>query len=193
MDEVWTSDNTEAFDRLRIQEGFSRRYAPKIMSAWVTDVPNMNGRSTPLGYRFLVAMQGALGIGANLNKWTPQDFALATRMVALYKRIRPTVQAGDLYRLQSPRTNDVTANQYVAADGKQAVVFAFRHSQQYNTAAPAIRLRGLDEKATYRVEVTDGRLLEQQTQFSGAYLMSAGLNLDLRGDYAAAAIVLDRL
>ena len=114
-------------------------------------------------------------------------------MVALYKRIRPTVQAGDLYRLASPRTNDVTANQYVAADGKQAVVFAFRHTQQYNTAAPAIRLRGLDEKAMYRVEATDGKLLEPQTQFSGAYLMSAGLNLDLRGDYDSAAVVLDRL
>jgi alpha-galactosidase len=72
VDEVWTSDNTEAFDRLRIQEGFSMAYAPKIMSAWVTDVPNMNGRSVPLGFRFLTAMQGALGVGANLNKWNAQ-------------------------------------------------------------------------------------------------------------------------
>ena len=88
VDEVWTSDNTEAFDRLRIQEGFSEAYAAKFMSAWVTDVPNMNGRSTPLKYRFLVAMQGALGIGANLNKWTAEDDKLATDMVALDKRIR---------------------------------------------------------------------------------------------------------
>ena len=85
VDEVWTSDNTEAFDRLRIQEGFTQAYAPKVMSAWVTDVPNMNGRSTPLKFRFLVAMQGALGIGANLNKWTPEEFAFATRMVATTK------------------------------------------------------------------------------------------------------------
>ena len=91
VDEVWTSDNTEAFDRLRIQEGFSQAYAAKVMSAWVTDVPNMNGRSTPLAYRFLVAMQGALGVGANLNRWTGDDSALATKMIALYKRIRPTV------------------------------------------------------------------------------------------------------
>ncbi|MBV8863960.1 MAG: alpha-galactosidase, partial [Acidobacteriaceae bacterium] len=59
VDEFWTSDNTEAFDRLRIQEGFSEAYAAKFMSAWVTDVPNQNGRSTSLSYRFLVAMQGA--------------------------------------------------------------------------------------------------------------------------------------
>ena len=68
VDEVWPSDNTDAFDRLRIQEGFTQAYAPKVMSAWVTDVPNMNGRTTPLQFRFLVAMQGALGIGANLNQ-----------------------------------------------------------------------------------------------------------------------------
>src|SRR5690348_5643958 len=94
--EVWTSDNTEAFDRLKIQEGFTYAYTPKVMMAWVTDVPNMNGRSTPLSYRFLVAMQGSLGIGSNLNKWAQADFGLATKMVAYYKQIRETVQTGNL-------------------------------------------------------------------------------------------------
>jgi alpha-galactosidase len=192
VEEVWTSDNTEAFDRLRIQEGFTQAFAPKIMSAWVTDVPNMNGRSTPLMYRFLVAMQGALGVGANLNRWTGQDSSTAAKMIALYKRIRATVQTGDLYRLRSPRTNDVTVNQYVSADGTQSVVFAFRHSQQYGTAAPAIYLRGLDERAMYKVEAVDGKIQEQQPQLSGAYLMRAGLNVNLRGDYDSTAVVLDR-
>jgi alpha-galactosidase len=193
VDEVWTSDNTEAFDRLRIQEGFSQMYAPRIMSAWVTDVPNMNRRSAPLAYRFLVAMQGALGIGANLNQWTAEDSAAAAKMIALYKRIRPTIQLGELYRLFSPRVGDLTANQYVSADGKQAVLFAFRHSQQYSTAAPTIRLRGLDAKALYRVESIDGKLVEKQGQLSGAFLMSAGLNLNLRGDYDSTAVILERV
>jgi alpha-galactosidase len=192
VDEVWTSDNTEAFDRLKIQEGFSQAYAAKIMSAWVTDVPNMNRRSAPLAYRFLVAMQGALGIGANLNQWTAEETAAATKMVALYKRIRPTIQTGDLYRLFSPRAGDLTANQYVAADGKQSVLFAFRHSQQYNTAVPAIPLRGLDPKALYRVESIDGKLVDRQPELSGAYLMNAGLNLNLRGDYDSTAVILER-
>jgi alpha-galactosidase len=113
-------------------------------------------------------------------------------MIALYKRIRPTVQTGDLYRLFSPRTNDLTANEYVASDGKQAVVFAFRHAQQYSLAAPTIRLHGLDEKAMYKVESTDGKLQERQPQLSGAYLMQVGLNVNLRGDYDATAIVLER-
>ena len=188
VDEVWTSDNTEAFDRLRIQEGFSYAYAPKIMSAWVTDVPNMNGRSTPLRYRFLVAMQGALGIGANLNKWAPEDFALATKMIALDKQIRETVQTGALYRLFSPREGDLTANQYVSADGRQAVLFAFRHSQEYDLPAASIRLQGLDSQATYAITDVDGR----SSAHSGAYLMQHGVDLILRGDYSSNALVLTR-
>jgi alpha-galactosidase len=193
VDVVWTSDNTEAFDRLRIQEGFTEAYAPKLMSSWVTDVPNMNGRSAPLQFRFLVAMQGALGIGANLNRWSPEDFAQATKLIALYKRIRPTVQAGNLYRLLSPRTSDVTANEYVASDGNQAVLFAFRHAQQYNLPVPAIHLQGLDPHARYRLSSIDDKLLDKQPELTGAYLASAGIHLNLRGDFDSTAIVLERV
>ena len=193
VDEFWTSDNTEAFDRLRIQEGFSEAYTAKYMSAWVTDVPNMNGRSTPLKFRFLVAMQGALGIGANLNKWSDEDAKLATQMIAIDKRIRQTVQFGNLYRLLSPRTNDTTANEYVAADGKQAVLFAFRHSQEYSTPAPALYLRGLDGRGVYRLESIDGKLMERQTELSGAYLMEHGLNVRLGGDFDSTAVLLTRV
>jgi len=190
---VWTSDNTEAFDRLGIQEGFSFAYAPKVMSAWVTDVPNLNGRSTPLSYRFFVAMQGALGIGANLNKWSPEDSALATRMISTYKSIRETVQQGDLYRLYSPREGALTANQYVSADGKQAVLFAFLRSQQYLRPAPTVCLRGLDQNASYRVKRFDEKVVEQQPALSGSFLMHHGLNLDLRGDYDSTLVILERI
>jgi alpha-galactosidase len=194
VEEVWTSDNTDAFDRLGIQEGFSQAYNARIMSAWVTDSPNwVNGRAVPLSYRFLAAMQGALGIGSNLNKWTDEDFAMARKMVALDKRIRATVQNGDLYRLFSPRSGDLTANQYVGPGGRQSVLFAFRHSQQYNTPVPTIRLRGLDPRAMYRIESMDGKLNEKQSRLSGAYLMEAGLNLNLRGDFDATAVVLERV
>jgi alpha-galactosidase len=192
-DVFWTSDNTEAFDRLRIQEGFSQAYTAKYMSAWVTDVPNTNHRSTSLEYRFLVAMQGALGIGANLNKWSEEDSALATKMVALYKQIRNTIQFGDLYRLLSPRESDTAANEYVAKDGKQAVVFAFRHSQQYSTPPPVLYPRGLDPRALYQVQSPDGKLLNGYGQMSGAYMMGGGVKMDLRGDFDSGVVVLRRL
>jgi alpha-galactosidase len=193
VDEFWTSDNTEAFDRLRIQEGFSEAYAAKFMSAWVTDVPNMNGRSTPLQYRFLVAMQGALGIGANLNKWSEKDSRVAKQMVALDKPIRETVQLGSLYRLLSSRINDVTANEYVSSNGRQAVLFAFRHSQEYSTPPPAVQLRGLEPRAVYKMESIDGKLVDRRPELSGAYLMENGLDLNLRGDFDSTAVVLDRI
>jgi alpha-galactosidase len=192
VDEVWTSDNTEAFDRLRIQEGFSQAYSAKFMSAWVTDVPNMNHRSTPLEYRFLVAMQGALGVGANLNKWTAEDTQLATKMIGIDKRIRDTVQLGDLYRVLSPRTNDTTANEYVGRSGDQAVLFAFRHSQEYDTPPPTIYLRGLNEHAVYHVESVDGKLMDQGDAFSGAYLMHHGLNLKLTDDFDSTLVILQK-
>jgi alpha-galactosidase len=190
VDEVWTSDNTEAFDRLGIQYGFSQMYAPKIMSAWVTDVPNMNSRATPLRYRFLVAMQGALGIGANLNKWTAADATMAAGMIAAYKQIRGTVQEGNLYRLFSPQAGELTANEYVSQDGKQAVLFAFLHSQQYRQTPPAIRLAGLDPKATYRLQVVGQ---QNKEDVSGAWLMQHGVNVRLAGDYDSTAVLLERL
>ena len=193
VEEVWTSDNTEAFDRLGIQEGFSFAYSPKVMMDWVTDVPNMNGRSTPLKYRFLVAMQGSLGIGSNLNRWSNADFELATKMVDYYKRIRGTVQEGKLYRLFSPREGSLTANEYVSQDGKQAVLFAFLHSQQYLRPVPTIYLRGLDEGAVYRLQPMDHKLVERQEMLSGAYLMNHGLNLRLRGDFGSTSILLERV
>ncbi|MGH9583719.1 MAG: alpha-galactosidase, partial [Bryobacteraceae bacterium] len=192
VDEFWASDNTEAFDRLHIQYGFSQAFAPKLMSAWVTDVPNMNGRSTSLEYRFLVAMQGALGIGANLNKWNTQENQTAIRMIALYKRIRNTIQFGDLYRLRSPWTNDTSATEYLSQDGKEAVLFGYRHSQEFNRPAPAIQLRGLDGSVLYKLESPDGKL-EGATELSGAYLMQNGVNLRLRGDYDAAVVILHRV
>ena len=131
-DEVWPSDNTDPFDRLSIQDGFTYAYSPGLMMAWVTDSPNwMNNRSTSLEYRFLSSMQGSLGIGANLNKWTPEDFATAKKLVAEYKAVRATVQDGALYRLISPLGgSEYSVTESVARDGHEAVVFAFLHSSQ---------------------------------------------------------------
>ena len=193
VEQVWTSDNTDAFDRLRIQEGFSYAYAPKVMMAWVTDVPNMNGRSTPLEFRFLAAMMGSLGIGANLNHWSERDFEVASKMIAYYKSIRATIAEGDLYRLFSPREGGLTANQYVSADGKQSVVFVFQQSQQYNRPAPTVYLRGLDENALYRLQPLDDKLLERPQTATGAWLANHGLRFRLRGDFDSSSLRLERV
>jgi alpha-galactosidase len=196
VEQVWTSDNTEAFDRLTIQQGFTYAHTPHVMMAWVTDVPNLNGRSVPLSYRFLVAMQGSLGIGANLAKWQQEDFQLARDMVTYYKSIRETVQNGALYRLTPPDDSNFKASQYVSPDRSQSVVFAYLHSQQFGRVLPALALRGLDEKSTYTVTRVDGRArpdaLPVTARLSGAYLMNYGLELPLTGDYDATSFKLER-
>src|SRR5271155_4284260 len=68
-DEVWPSDNTDPFDRLTQQDGFTRAYPVQVMMAWVVDSPHtLNGRTTSVAYRMLSSMQGSLGIGGNLKK-----------------------------------------------------------------------------------------------------------------------------
>jgi alpha-galactosidase len=194
-DEAWPSDNTDPFDRLRIQDGFSYAYAPGLMMAWVTDSPSgMNNRSTSLEYRFLSSMQGSLGIGANLNKWTPADFATAKKMVAEYKAVQATVQEGALYRLISPEGgSEYSVTESVARDGHEAAVFAFLHSSQEGGAFPRLYLRGLDPDAVYSIHAKEGKLEDGSPEHaSGDYWMQHGAGVSLRGDFQAAFFTLER-
>ena len=195
-DEVWPSDNTDPFDRLSIQDGFTYAYTPGIMMAWVTDSPNwVNNRSTSLEYRFLSAMQGSLGVGANLNQWQPQDFTTAKALIAQYKQVRETVQHGSLYRLISPRNgSEFSVTETVATDRSQAVVFAFLHSSQVRDLFPRLYPRGMDPDAEYRIVPLDGPLTSGYPEkASGAYWMRHGVDVNLHGDFAAAAFMLSKV
>lgn len=194
-DEVWPSDNTDAFDRLLIQDGFTYAYTPGVMMAWVTDSPTwVNNRTLSMEYRFLSAMQGSLGIGADLSKWAPADFEEAKKMVDVYKSIRQTIQRGSLYRLISPQNNSQqSVTETVSRDGGQAVIFSFLHSSSELYPFPRIFLRGLDEDATYDASAFAGKLAEgTPTKASGSYWMHHGVDVDLRGDFQAMAFILTR-
>src|ERR1700756_69971 len=194
VDQVWPSDNTDALDRQTIQYGFTEAYTAHVMMAWVTDVPNgINGRVTPLAFRFLVAMTGSLGISGNLNKWTDDEASVANKMTSLYKQIRATVQDGSLYRLSSPMASDFSAMQYISQDSQQTVVFAFLHSQQFGQSMPLLHLQGLAGDAIYSATTVNDKLQEPTEKLSGAYLMHHGIQLRLRGDYDASAIKFDRV
>jgi alpha-galactosidase len=193
-DEVWPSDNTDAFDRLLIQDGFTYAYAPGVMAAWVTDSPTgFNQRVLSLEYRFLSSMQGVLGIGANLNNWKPEDFAAAKKMVAQYKQIEETVQRGSLYRLISPQNgSEQSVTESVSQDQQKAVVFAFLHSSKMLYPFPRILLRGLKPDAMYKVAALDGELsADTPTVESGSYWMQRGVDIDMSGDFQGTAFTLE--
>lgn len=182
-DQVWTSDNTDPFDRLFIQEGYSYAYSPKAMVSWVTDSPHWgNQRASSLRYRFHVAMSGTLGIGANLNHWSPAEMEEARALVAQYKAIRHLVQEGNLYRLISPRAGELAALQYVNEDAKEAVLFVYLHSRKRLWPVPPIHLRGLSPERVYSLETEEGRL-QGPRRISGRALMACGLSLNLQGDF----------
>lgn len=201
VDQFWTSDNTDALDRLQIQEGFSFAYAPKFLMGRVPPLVSRSGyrnvrANTPLEFRFLVAMQGSLGLSLNLPLLTEEETETARRLVSFYKTIRATTQHGHLHRLLSPRDSDLAANQFVSEDGRQSVVFALLRTREfYGVSHPTVRLRGLEPGAHYQVRpLHESRLMETIERASGAWLMEHGLHFQFANtDMDGTAVVLERL
>jgi alpha-galactosidase len=198
VDEAAISDDDDPFDAQALQDGFSYAYTPQIMTAWEGDSPDgMNvNRTTSMTYRMLTAMQGSLGIGANITKWNDEQTALAKRLIAVYHQLQPTIVEGDLYRLISPRNgSEFSANERVSEDKSQAVVFAFIHSTQNGWGFPLLKLKGLDPAAEYALSSIEGKAREGTPSVaSGAWWMNHGLEMDenFRGDFQAAAFRLDK-
>lgn len=185
FDDFWTSDNTDALDRLEIQRAYSLVYPPRAMRAWVTDVPNfLSQRSIPWQFRFHSAMLGSLGIGSDLTKMTDDEMSKAARFVQEYKKLRPLMQRW--HRLEDPSTNDYRLFQYSSPLG--AALFAFLPSSRLGHKPTTVRLRGLDPQARYRFTHD-----WQAREASGEYLMNRGLRLWLQGDYASTVIRFDRV
>ncbi len=182
FDEYWPSDNTDGIDRLFIQEGYSLLYPVKCMRAWVTHEGNL-----PLNFRADSSMCGALGIGLDLTKSTSEELEKLKEKIAQYKRIRDTVQFGEVNRLQSLRLHDpIQAVQY-EKDGR-AVLFAFLVHTAFYRSEYNVRLKGLGKDGLYRYRLADTEHVK-----SGAYLMSRGLDLPLRWNFESLVVELERL
>jgi alpha-galactosidase len=175
-DQVWTSDNTDALDRVRIQEGYSLAYPARAMEAWVTHTKNhQTGRVSPLSLRFDVAMRGALGIGANLNELDEAELAEYASYIAFYKRMRHVIQNGDLYRLQRLEEFGASVIEYVLPDGSEAVYSVAVKEHQLGWFRPTPPLQGLNPQATY---VAWDRHSAEVHRASGYELMTLGISGD---------------
>jgi alpha-galactosidase len=195
-DQVWTSDNSDPFDRLTIQDGFTYAYTPGVMMQRVPDSPgSMNHRTTSMQYRMLSGMQGSLGLGGDLNKWTPEELDTVKTLIAQYKLVRETIQHGSLYRLVSPRNgSEESVTESVAIDGHEAVVFTFLHSSSFGYPYPRVFLRGLDATAQYSMSPIAGKAAKDTPPTaSGAYWMQHGFDPELVGDFQAAAFKLEKV
>lgn len=178
FDQVWTSDNTDGIDRMTIQKGYSMLHPIKTMRAWVTDIAGIN-KPCSLDFRFHIAMQGALGLGSNLEKYSPEELEICRRNVALYKEIRPLVQFGDLYRILDADRDEVLCNQYVSRDKMQAVLFLSARGTRFFKKKMNLRFAGLAPDRAYAFTL-DGVAYKK----GGAFLMEVGLPVYVRGaDY----------
>ncbi len=176
--QFWASDNTDPYDRLMIQEGCSLLFAPVLTSCWVTDTPSHARRAgrDDLRYKFHVAMEGTLGIGANINRLTDQQLGVCREEISRYKTLRHVIHQGDLYRLLLPTRENLAATEYCAKDGSEAVLLLFLHSQRSGRPLPRVTLRGLDADARYRLSGTE-------ETFAGSTLMRLGIQPMLSGDF----------
>ena len=176
-DMVWTSDNTDSIDRIIIQKNFSLTRPIKAMRAWVTDV-NWYNRNTPLSYRFNIAMRGSLSLGGNLNNYSDEEIEQCRKYVEQYKRIRNTVQFGNLYRLLDLEKDEISADLYISEDKNDGVLFIATASTRCMKEAEILYLEGLDDNKIYEFDFDS-----EHYEKSGAYLKNVGIQIDAKEEY----------
>jgi alpha-galactosidase len=183
MPQTWTSDDTDAVARLKIQYGTSIVYPAIAMGAHVSAVPNHQlHRSVPLEMRGHVASSGNFGYELDLNGLNPAEQELVGNQVAFYKEIRHIVQFGDFYRIISPFEGNETAWIFVTTDKTEAVAFYFRVLAEPNPLLRRLRLKGLDPFKNYRIIGADQSYEPDQSHeiariYGGDELMNAGINI----------------
>ena len=166
--QAWTSDDSDAIERLKIQYGTSLLYPLSSMGAHVSIVPNhQTNRLTPLKTRGNVAFFGSFGYELDLNQLSPEELAEVREQIAFYKRHRELIHNGTFYRLQSPFKGDgQTAWMVVSQDQNTALLGTFKALNQVNRSHQRLQLKGLAADKVYRLE---GRA------YTGAELMRVGL------------------
>ncbi|OBT78236.1 hypothetical protein VF21_03019 [Pseudogymnoascus sp. 05NY08] len=185
--QIWTSDDTDAAERISIQFGTSLAYPPSSMGAHVSAVPNgVTGRNTSIEFRAHVAMMGgSFGLELNPADMPEADKAQIPAIIALAEKVNPVVIQGDLWRLNLPEESNWPAALFISEDGKQAVLFYFQMRALINHSFPFVRLQGLDPMESYSV---DGN-----KTYSGSTLMNIGLQYAFDGDYDSRVVFIDKV
>ena len=183
MPQTWTSDDTDAVERLKLQYGTSMVYPVSAMGAHVSAVPNhQTGRTVSLKTRGNVAAAGNFGFELDLAKLSRVELDTARELVEHAKRIRNLTREGTFWRLLSPFEGSQTAWSFVSENQKEVLLYVYGALSVPNTAPLRVRLRGLLSEAWYETE--DGR------RYHGAALMHQGITVFLRGDFDSSVLLL---
>lgn len=176
--QIWTSDDSDAIERTKIQYGTSMVYPLSSMTAHISVVPNHQiMRVTPFSTRSNVAMSCSFGYELDPCNLTEEERKEIRDNNIYYKTIEPLVLHGDFYRLKSPFEGTYSSWMIVSKDKTKAVMWYFESLTAPAVPIRRIRLAGLDPERTYHID-------ELGKSFTGAQLMYAGLALPvLYGDF----------
>ncbi|KHE70341.1 alpha-galactosidase [Halobacillus sp. BBL2006] len=172
----WTSDDTDAVERLSIQYGTSMVYPLSSMGAHISAVPNHQvKRMTSLKTRGDVAYFGAFGYELDVTEMTKEEQRQVKEQVSWYKSHRGLFQYGQFYRLISPFQGDrnETSWMVVSADRKKAIVGVYQILARPNPGFNRIRLKGLDPEDEYKIEGQAGTYFGDELMHAGIQLESA--------------------
>ena len=165
----WTSDDSDAVERLKIQYGTSYCYPVSSMGSHVSVIPNHQVyRNTPLHTRANVAYFGTFGYELDLNKLTAEEQEEVKEQIKFMKQYREVIQFGTFYRLNSPFNGNVTSWMVVSEDKKTAIVGWYRVLNGINLPYSRVQLQGLNSDYCYETVGT------QECHF-GDELMNIGL------------------
>lgn len=179
--QIWCSDDTDAIERLEIQEGTSLIYPLSTMGAHVSDCPNHTvGRVTPFETRGIVALAGTFGYELDVTKIAQEERDMIPGQVAMYHKYNDLVREGEYYRIASYSQNHkYDCWEVVSQDQKEALVTFVQVLNRANFKSRNIKLKGLKKDVVYKLEGED-------ICYSGEALMYAGIQIpNPWGDFQA--------
>ncbi len=190
--QIWCSDDTDAIERLEIQEGTALIYPLSTMGAHVSDCPNHAlKRVTPFETRGIVALAGTFGYELDVTRIPQEDREMIPSQVELYHKYNDLVREGDYYRLASYSQNrQFDCWQVVSEDKTQALVTFVQVLNRVNFKSRRILLKGLDENKQYQVEFVNENSIKTKIYHADT-LMNGGLLIPYpQGDFQARLIFL---
>ena len=186
--QIWCSDDTDAIERLKIQEGTALVYPLSTMGAHVSDCPNHTvGRTTPFETRGYVALAGTFGYELDITKISEEDRKMIPKQVKMYHTYNDLVREGDYYRIASYRENHYfDCYEVVSKDQSEALVTFVQVLNRPNYHSRRICLKGLNPDKRYEVTIDDSK-----ATYLGDTLMNAGIQIaNPWGDFQAKLIYL---
>lgn len=174
--QTWTSDNTDAIERLKIQYGTSIVYPISSMGAHISVCPNHQlQRVTPFKTRGNVAFFGAFGYELDITKFNEDEHIEISKQINFYKKYREVFQYGTFYRLLSPFKGNYVSWMVVSEDKKVAIIGYYKILNEANSSFKRLKLQGLNEDYNYKISSLDKKNTPLAEYCYGDELMNIGL------------------